>query len=103
MKFPIPTLARTLARTLALAAVLLAGASPANAGERLVTLGLDLWCPSCAYIAKRTLERVDGVRDVEILTQSQTAIVAYDDGRTDVAALTQAMAAVGMRSEVVAE
>ncbi len=94
---------RTLAQTLALAVVLLAGASPAQAGEQRVTLGLDLWCPSCAYIAKRTLERVDGVQDVEILPQSQTAIVAYDDGRTNIAALTQAMAAVGMRSEVVAE
>ena len=90
-------------RTLALAAVLVAGASPANAAERLVTLGLDLWCPSCAFIAKRALERVDGVQDVEILTKSQTAIVAYDDGRCNVAALTQAMAAIGMRSEVVAE
>ncbi len=90
-------------RTLLLAAILVAGASPANAVERLVTLGLDLWCPSCAFIAKRTLERVDGVQDVEILTKSQTAIVAYDDGQCDVAALTQAMAAIGMRSEVVAE
>ena len=68
-----------------------------------MTLGIDLWCPSCAFIAKRTLERVDGVQDVEILPKSQTAIVAYDDSRCDVAALTQAMAAIGMRSEVVAE
>ncbi len=90
-------------RTLALAAVLVAGASPANAVERLVTLGIDLWCPSCAFIAKRTLERVNGVQDVEILPKSQTAIVAYDDGQCDVAALIQAMAAIGMRSEVVAE
>ncbi len=90
-------------RTLLLAAILVAGASPANAVERLVTLGIDLWCPSCAFIAKRTLERVNGVQDVEILPKSQTAIVAYDDGQCDVAALIQAMAAIGMRSEVVAE
>ena len=86
-----------------LTAVLLANSAPVMAGERSVTLGVDLWCPSCAYIADRTLARVDGVRDVTVSSRAKTATVIYDDERTSVAALTRAMAAVGLRSEVMAE
>ncbi len=88
---------------LAMAAVLLTGMAPALAAQRSVTLGVDLWCSSCAFIVKRTLERVEGVRDVAVSTKRETATVTYDDGRTNVAILTRAMAAVGMRAEVVAE
>ncbi len=79
--------------------VLLGGSPPAHSAERTVTLSVDMWCPSCPYIIKRTLARVPGVLDVNVSFDDQVAVVRFDDGRTSVTALTQATADVGFPSE----
>ncbi|MPZ10577.1 MAG: mercuric transport protein periplasmic component [Kiloniellaceae bacterium] len=78
-----------------------AGAVPAAYGaQRSVTLGVPMWCASCPYIVKRSLEKVAGVLDVVVSYEAQTATVRYDDEKATIAALTQATADVGFPSKV---
>ena len=75
----------------------------AVAAERSVTLAVDNLkgnCPSCAFIVRSAPSDVEGVARVEVSTQSGTATVIYDDAKlADVAALSQATAAVGFPSQ----
>ena len=82
-------------RTAILAGSLLAATS-ALAGERTVTLEVSgMTCASCPYIVKQTLAAVDGVADVEVSFAEKSAVVTYDDSKTEVAALTAATAGMG--------
>ena len=76
-------------------AILVGGVGPAFAGQQTVTLRVAIWCASCPYIIRRSLENVPGVADVTVSYGDQTATVTFDDERTDVAALTTATAEVG--------
>ena len=96
-----PSLSRVLA-ILAFLPVLLGVSLPALSAERTVTLSVDMWCPSCPYIIKRTLAQVPGVLEVKVSFDDQVAIVRFDDGRTSVTELTQATANVGFPSEPLA-
>jgi mercuric ion binding protein len=81
---------------------LMLSAGPAWAGERTVTLAVDnISCASCPYIVKRTLANVPGVSDVEVSFEERTAVVTFDDAKTDVAALTQATQSMGFPSRLV--
>ena len=82
----------------ALLAGVLALTRPALAAEQTVTLKVKMWCPSCPYIVKRTLQNVAGVLDVAVSYDDQVAIVRFDDRKTAVATLTQATADVGFPS-----
>lgn len=97
-----------LLRTLVLSGALFLGGAglvgqPATvsavAAERTVTLAVDNLkgnCPSCAFIVRQSLSDVDGVAGVEVSMQNGTVTVIYDDAKlVDVAALSQATAAVG--------
>ncbi len=83
---------------LALSAALLGSPLPALAAEQAVTLSVDMWCPSCPYIVKRSLEEVVGVLDVDVSYRDQTAVVRFDDDKTTVAALTEATGSIGFPS-----
>ena len=83
-----------------LGAMLLASL-PAAAGQQTVTLKVDMWCASCPYIVKQVLASVNGVKEVDVSYQEQTAVVTFDDEQTTVAALTQATSDVGFPAEVV--
>ncbi len=87
---------------LAFLSVLLGGNLPALSAEQTVTLSVDLWCPSCSYIIKRTLAKVPGVLVVKVSYDDQVAIVRFDDDKTNVTALTQATADVGFPSKPLA-
>jgi len=72
------------------AAALLAAAG-AFAAERTVTLVVEkMFCPACPYIVKRSLAAVPGVKDVKVSYRKKTAIVRFDDAKTNVEALTAA-------------
>ena len=74
--------------TAAFAALMLLAAHGASAAERTVTLKVDnLFCATCPYIVKRTLSRIPGVTEVEVSCEEKTAVVTFDDRKTDVAAL----------------
>ncbi len=88
-------------RALAFSVGLLAGSHVALSAERAVALNVKMWCASCPYIVKRTLQGVAGVLDVKVFYDEQRAVVRFDDERTSVAALTKATADVGFPSTVV--
>ncbi len=74
---------------------------PARAAERSVLLAIDnLFCPSCPYIVRQTLLRVPGVHFAEVSYEDKTALVVFDDGQTDAAALTEATARNGFPSRL---
>ncbi len=88
--------------TAALAALMLLAAHGALADERTVTLKVDnLFCATCPYIVKRTLSRIPGVTEVEVSYQEKTAVVTFDDRKTDVAALMAATAGTGFPASVI--
>lgn len=79
---------------------LLVGAS-AFAGEQTVTLEVSgMTCASCPYIVRQTLAAVDGVTAVEVSFADKSAVVTYDDSKTEVAVLTLATADMGFPSTV---
>ena len=73
----------------------------AVAAETSVTLNVDnLFCATCPFIVKRTIARVSGVSAVEVSYEKKTAVVTFDDAKTDVAAITAATGRVGFPSRV---
>lgn len=78
---------------------LLAAPSAAFAAQQTVTLVVqNMYCEACPYIVKKTLERVAGVAKVTVSFKDKTAVVIYDDERTDVKALTDATTGAGYPS-----
>lgn len=79
--------------------VMLAGASPVMAATRTVTLSISsMTCPVCPITVKKALDAVHGVSKVAVNYPKKSAIVTYDDAKTNVAALTKATANVGYPS-----
>ena len=74
---------------------MLVGAASAYAGEKTVKLSIEMWCASCPYMVQRSLEDVEGVAEVAVSFEDQTATVIFDDQRTNVTALTAATAEIG--------
>jgi mercuric ion binding protein len=88
--------------TAAFAALMLFAAHGASAAERTVTLKVDnLFCATCPYIVKRTLSRIPGVTEVEVSYQEKTAVVTFNDRKTDAAALMAATAGAGFPATVI--
>ena len=76
-------------------------AMPAFAGERTVILEVSgMTCASCPYIVKQSLADVQGVTAVEVSLAEKAAVVSFDDGETEVAALIAATGNIGFPSTV---
>ena len=91
---------KTTLKAFIVAGCLLAAPS-AFAGEQTVTLEVSgMSCASCPYIVKQTLAGVDGVTAVEVSYAEKSAVVTYDDSKTEVAALTVATGDMGFPSRV---
>jgi len=91
---------KTTVKAFIVAGSLLAAPS-AFAGEQTVTLEVSgMSCASCPYIVKQTLAGVDGVTAVEVSYAEKSAVVTYDDSKTEVAALTVATGDMGFPSRV---
>jgi mercuric ion binding protein len=75
-------------------------ASPAAfAAEKTITLAVsNMFCADCPFIVKKSLERVQGVGKVAVSYKDKTAIVTYDDSKTDVKSLTAATTNAGYPS-----
>ena len=78
------------------------GTGAVQAAEKTVTLDVfSMNCPSCPYIIREILSRVDGVRKVVVSYEAKTAVVVYDDARTNPGALTAATAKIGFPSKII--
>ncbi len=75
---------------------------PKSSALKTVNLKVDnMFCASCPIIVRRTLERVEGVREVQVSFRSKTATVAYDPAQCEAAGLTAALTEMGFPSTVV--
>lgn len=69
---------------------------PARAATRTVTFSVpDMTCATCPLTVKAALRKVDGVIEVQVSWEPKEAVVIYDDARTDVQALTEAIRDAG--------
>ena len=74
----------------------LLASSTALAAEKTVTLAVkNMYCAACPHTVKASLEAVPGVAKAVVSYKDQTAIVTYDDTKTDVKALTTATTNAG--------
>jgi periplasmic mercuric ion binding protein len=75
-------------------------ASPtAFAGEKTVTLEVrNMYCAACPHTVKASLEAVPGVAKAVVSYKDKSAIVTYDDAKTNVNALTTATTNAGYPS-----
>lgn len=72
---------------------------PALADERTITLNVEnMTCVVCQYRVKKALERVPGVTKAAVSVEEKTAVVTYDDTKTDVEALVGATTKAGFPS-----
>ncbi len=78
---------------------LLLASSAAFASEKTVTLavpGMD--CATCPITVKGSLDAVPGVAKVVVSLATKTAVVTFDDAKTDVPALITATTNAGYPS-----
>lgn len=74
--------------------------SPAFAADRTVTLTVkNMYCAACPHTVRASLQAVAGVKKVEVSLQEKTAVVTYDDAKTNIQALTTATANAGYPSK----
>src|SRR5262249_16892417 len=75
-------------------------ASPtAFAAEKTLTLAVqNMYCDACPLIVRKSLEAVPGVAKAVVSYKEKTAIVTYDDSKTNVNLLTAATTKVGYPS-----
>ncbi len=76
-----------------------AASSIAFAAEKTVTLAVqNMTCALCPRTVKASLERVPGVTHVVVSAEEKSAVVTYDDSKTQVEALVKATANAGYPS-----
>jgi len=79
--------------------VIVLASSMALAAEKTITLAVkNMYCADCPFIVRKSLEAVPGVSKAVVSYKEKTAIVTYDDTRTDVTALTRATTEAGYPS-----
>ena len=77
----------------------LLASSSAIAAERTVVLSVqNMYCAACPHTVRASLRAVPGVGNVTVSLQQKTAVVTYDDARTNVKALTDATTEAGYPS-----
>ena len=80
-------------------ALSVATSSNAFAAEKTVTLAVqNMYCAACPHTVKASLEAVPGVTKVVVSFKEKTAVVTYDDEKSDLAALTTATTNAGYPS-----
>lgn len=77
----------------------LLNSSAAFAADRTVTLAVqNMYCAACPHTVKSSLQSVPGVKAVSVSFEKKTAVVTFDDAKTDVKALTTATTNAGYPS-----
>ena len=87
-------------RFVVLAALAATLSAPAWAAMKTVALSVPgMTCASCPVTVRAALKRVDGVKDIAMIGETDIQ-VTYDDARTNVAALINATKNAGYPSSV---
>lgn len=81
--------------------VLLSSAVPALAADRTVTMTIEnMTCAACPIAVRTAVERVLGVKKVEVNLETKTAVVSFDDEQTSVDAIAEASRMAGFPASV---
>jgi mercuric ion binding protein len=73
--------------------------SAAFAAEKTITLAVQhMTCAACPGTVKKSLLDVSGVTNVAVSAEDKTAVVTYDDSKTQVDALVKATTNAGYPS-----
>ncbi len=71
------------------------------AGEKTATLDVEhMTCAVCPFTVRKSLEAVEGVQKVKVSFADKTAVVTFDDEKTDVSVLTAATTNAGFPSRL---
>jgi mercuric ion binding protein len=90
-----------MTKPIAFVALVLAvlASSTTFAAEKTLTLAVqNMYCDACPLIVRKSLEAVPSVAKAVVSFKDKTAVVTYDDSRTDVRALTEATTKAGYPS-----
>ena len=80
---------------------LLAQSGVLFAAEQSVMLSISgMNCPVCPITVKKSLQKVEGVKSVNVSYESKTAAVAFDDQLTDIKQILKATENVGYPATV---
>lgn len=80
---------------------LLLSASVATAAERTVTLAVEnMTCALCPITVRTAIERVAGVKDVQVDFETKTAVVVFDDAEATVQDIAEASRQAGYPASV---
>ena len=89
---------KQLLTVLALSAAL---STPTWAAMQTVTLSVPgMTCASCPITVKKALNKVEGVEHIEVNLEKKEAVVTFDDAKTQVEALLEAIKNAGYPSSI---
>ena len=75
--------------------------APAWAVTQTVTLSVPgMTCASCPITVKKALNKVEGVESIEVNLEKKETVVTFDDAKTQVEALLEAIKNAGYPSSV---
>jgi periplasmic mercuric ion binding protein len=77
----------------------LLASNAAFAADKTVTLAVqNMYCAACPHTVRASLQSVPGVKAVSVSFENKTAVVTFDDAKTNVKALTTATTNAGYPS-----
>lgn len=88
-------------KLITLSVLAIAVSAPVWAATKMVTLSVPgMTCETCPITVKHVLSKVSGVEKTAVSFEKKEAVVTFDDGKTNVQALTKATADAGYPSSV---
>jgi len=82
--------------------ILLALSAPSHAEQNSVSLQVEkMNCPSCPFMIKRALERLDGVESASVSIDSKLAVIKYDDEKATAQDFIETITELGFPSNEV--
>ena len=72
------------------------------AAQQTIAFKVDrMYCSACPAIIKKVLTNVDGVKDTTVSYSKKTAVVTFEDTKTDTTSLIQATTKAGYQASVI--
>lgn len=90
-----------IAWTLIASLILAVNFAAASDGDQTATFDVEkMTCATCPIAVRKAMQRVNGVKEVNVDLDSKTAIVTYDDNVTTTAEIGNASTEVGFPASV---
>jgi mercuric ion binding protein len=86
---------------LAASLFLVTSVSLASDSDETVTFDVEkMTCATCPIAVRKAMQRVDGVKEVEVSLENESAVVTYDPSATTAAEIGQVSTDVGFPAKV---